>query len=203
MRSDAEMSVHIFSTHWGPCAILLRGENLVRIYTAAGNQKRLIAEIRKHYGNCPTRIKLSQLPRWAVELTAFLRQYYGRESGRAARSAGQRLKFTGYLDWSSLSDFDRQVLQQTAGIHRGQTRTYGDLAAAMGKPGAARAVGAALGRNPWPVLIPCHRVVGANGKLVGFSGFGGVSAKKRMLAMERPPALLRQRQSGSLETVEI
>ncbi len=187
MRSESKLCVHVFSTQWGPCAILLRGENLVRIYTAARNQKRLLGDIYHQHGAGLTRIKPSQLPRWAVELTGFLRQYYGGQPKSIARQASPRRKLAGYLDWSSVRDFDRLVLQHTAGIPWGQTRTYGELAAAMGKPGAARAVGAALGRNPWPVLIPCHRVVGANGKLTGFSGFGGVQAKRRMLARERPP----------------
>lgn len=188
MRSEAELCVHFVLTQWGPCAILLRGENLVRIYTACGTQKQLMADIQKRYGDCPPRVKLPQLPRWAIELTDFLQQYYGGPSGRGVQNAGRRLKIQSYLDWSMVGNFDRRVLEHTAAIQWGQTRTYGELAAMIGKPGAARAVGAALGRNPWPVLIPCHRVVGANGKLTGFSGFGGVHAKKRMLAIEQPAA---------------
>lgn len=186
MRSEAELSVHIFSTQWGPCAILLRGEHLARIYTACGTQKQLIADIQRRYANGLPRIKPSLLPRWAIELTGFLQQYYGDQPEQLVRKASRWPKMERHLDWSAVGDFDRKVLAVTAGIQWGQTRTYGQLAAAIGKPGAARAVGAALGRNPWPVLIPCHRVVGAKGKLTGFSGFGGVLAKKRMLTIEQP-----------------
>ena len=71
-------------------------------------------------------------------------------------------------------------------IKRGTTISYGALAGKIKRPGAARAVGGALARNPWPVLIPCHRVIGSNGTLTGFSGYGKIAAKKRMLALEQP-----------------
>ncbi len=188
MWSKTELSVHLFATQWGPCAILLRGEHLVRIYTACGTQKQLMADIQERYASALPRIKPALLPHWAIELTGFLQQYYGGQSGQVVRNASRWPKMERYLDWSVVGEFDRRVLECTAGIQWGQTRTYGQLATAIGKPGAARAVGAALGRNPWPVLIPCHRVVGSNGKLTGFSGFGGVIAKKRMLAIEQSRA---------------
>ena len=62
--------------------------------------------------------------------------------------------------------------------------TYGQVAKAIGKPAASRAVGAAIGNNPWPVLVPCHRVIGSTGKLTGFSAPGGIETKRRMLALE-------------------
>jgi methylated-DNA-[protein]-cysteine S-methyltransferase len=85
--------------------------------------------------------------------------------------------------WESLPDFQRKVLRATAGIPYGKTVTYGELATAVGSPGAARAVGAALARNPWPVLVPCHRVVGKGGRLVGFGK--GLAAKEALLRFEK------------------
>jgi methylated-DNA-[protein]-cysteine S-methyltransferase len=70
-------------------------------------------------------------------------------------------------------------------IQPGQTRTYGQIAADLGEPGAARAVGRAMGQNPWPIIVPCHRVVAAGGKTGGFSAYGGVSTKLRLLAIEQ------------------
>jgi methylated-DNA-[protein]-cysteine S-methyltransferase len=88
-------------------------------------------------------------------------------------------------DFSALPEFVRAVLRAALRIKPGQTASYGDLAAALGQPpGASRAVGAALGDNPWPLLIPCHRVVAATGKMTGFSGPGGVATKVRLLALE-------------------
>jgi len=88
-------------------------------------------------------------------------------------------------DFSLVPDFVREVLRATLAVKAGITATYGEIATAIGQPlAAARAVGAALGSNPWPLLIPCHRVVAASGKMTGFSGPGGVGTKVRLLALE-------------------
>jgi methylated-DNA-[protein]-cysteine S-methyltransferase len=79
--------------------------------------------------------------------------------------------------------FQQAVWQATRAIPRGQTRTYGQIAREVGSPGAARAVGAAEGANPVPIIVPCHRVVGANGALCGFGG--GLPLKAQLLALER------------------
>ena len=89
------------------------------------------------------------------------------------------------FDFSGLADFNAKVLAATLAIKAGQTRSYGEIAHAIGQPAAAsRAVGAALGANRWPLLIPCHRVVSAGGKMTGFSGPGGIKTKLRLLALE-------------------
>jgi methylated-DNA-[protein]-cysteine S-methyltransferase len=88
-------------------------------------------------------------------------------------------------DFTPVPEFTRAVLRATLAVKAGHTATYGDLAAALGQPPAAsRAVGAALGANPWPLLIPCHRVVAASGKMTGYSGPGGIATKTRLLALE-------------------
>ncbi len=91
------------------------------------------------------------------------------------------------LDMSAVAEFDRWVLEATRRIPRGTTRTYGEIAAQIGDPAAARAVGQALGRNPFPVIVPCHRVLAAAGRPGGFSANGGVATKLRMLAIEGAP----------------
>lgn len=85
--------------------------------------------------------------------------------------------------------FYRAVWLACARIPRGQVRTYGWIARAIGKPGAARAVGQALAKNPFSPHVPCHRVVGADGRLTGFSAAGGLSAKRRMLIREGVPGI--------------
>ncbi len=87
------------------------------------------------------------------------------------------------LDWNGATDFQRAVWRALQKIPRGQTRSYGEIARSIGKPKAARAVGAACGANPVIVLVPCHRVIAANGKLGGFSC--GLSLKKKLLGMEK------------------
>ncbi len=100
-----------------------------------------------------------------------LREYFG----------GDRQTFDVALDLAG-TDFQRLVWGALTDILFGETRAYGDLAEAIGRPRAARAVGAATGRNPAPVIVPCHRVVGAKGALTGFAG--GLEAKRLLLAHE-------------------
>jgi len=80
------------------------------------------------------------------------------------------------------SEFQKQVCAAMSRIPYGETRTYGDLAGELGS--AARAIGGACGRNPIPIIIPCHRVMGMGGKLTGFSGAGGVETKQALLRLE-------------------
>ena len=89
------------------------------------------------------------------------------------------------LDMGRVPAFDREVYEVARAIAPGQTLTYGDVAARLGDPGAAREVGQALGRNPFAVIVPCHRVVAAGGKTGGFSASGGVTTKLRLLEIER------------------
>jgi methylated-DNA-[protein]-cysteine S-methyltransferase len=88
-------------------------------------------------------------------------------------------------------EFSRKVWQACARIPKGQVRTYGWIAREIGNPRSARAVGQALARNPFAPLVPCHRVVGADGGLTGFSAKGGLKAKRRLL--EREGAIRRER----------
>ena len=88
------------------------------------------------------------------------------------------------LDLSGVGAFHRTVYDLARRVAWGQTATYGELARQAGAPGAARAVGQAMGRNPVPIIIPCHRVLASGGKIGGFSAFGGALAKERLLALE-------------------
>lgn len=128
------------------------------------------------------------VPAWFSELTRYLRAFYT-NAVRPGVSNDFTITWSTWrhrLDWTAFTPFQQAVLDHTAAIPRGQRLTYGQLARKIGKPRASRAVGAALGANAWPVLVPCHRVVGANGAMTGFSAPGGVDAKRRMLEMESP-----------------
>ena len=91
------------------------------------------------------------------------------------------------LDTDRVPPFDRRVYEVARAIPPGATLSYGELATRLGEPGAAREVGQALGQNPFPLVVPCHRVVAAGGKLGGFSAPGGVATKLRLLALEGVP----------------
>ncbi len=114
-------------------------------------------------------------PRAVRSLAAALEEYF----------SGGELDFPlGHFDWTGTPAFHRQVLERCARIARGQVMTYGELAAAVGSPAASRAVGQAMARNRWPLVVPCHRVVGSTGKLTGYSGVGGLVTKQWLLDME-------------------
>jgi methylated-DNA-[protein]-cysteine S-methyltransferase len=88
------------------------------------------------------------------------------------------------LDLDTVPEFHRRVYEIARTIQPGGTLSYGEIASRLGEPNASRAVGQALGRNPFPIVVPCHRVVGAQGKMGGFSAPGGRATKLRLLAIE-------------------
>jgi methylated-DNA-[protein]-cysteine S-methyltransferase len=95
---------------------------------------------------------------------------------------GKRKRFSIQIDWSGMPAFQRQVLLATYAVPYGQTTTYGDLAQQLGLLRSARAIGRAEATNPMPIVIPCHRVLGADGKLRGYGG--GLEIKKWLLQLE-------------------
>lgn len=96
---------------------------------------------------------------------------------------GEPVAFTLPVDLRGLPPFVAAALDAARHVQYGQTATYGELARGLGKPGASRAVGQAMARNPVPIVIPCHRIVSSTG-LGGFSASGGVAMKRRLLALE-------------------
>jgi methylated-DNA-[protein]-cysteine S-methyltransferase len=114
-------------------------------------------------------------------------------AGIAALLGGERRDLRSVvLDERALDEFQRRVYAVTRRIGPGETTSYGEIARALGEPQEARAVGAALGRNPFPVLVPCHRVLSAGGALHGFSAPGGLRTKRRMLEIEGAPGFTQQ-----------
>jgi O-6-methylguanine DNA methyltransferase len=120
---------------------------------------------------------LARTERSATAVAAVARQLQ-------AYFAGTLNRFDLALDMTRLTPFQQSVLQAARRIPPGTVRTYGQVAQAIGKPKASRAVGQALGRNPMPIVIPCHRVVAADGSLGGYSGGGGVQSKQLLLQLE-------------------
>jgi methylated-DNA-[protein]-cysteine S-methyltransferase len=99
--------------------------------------------------------------------------------------AGDRQTFTLPIDWIGYTAFQRSVMEQTLRIPFGETRSYGQIAAAVNKPAAARAVGQAEKRNQVPLVIPCHRVIGSDGSLTGYGGSENTDLKARILEFEQ------------------
>ncbi len=88
------------------------------------------------------------------------------------------------VDWSLMTPFQRLVLKETSLVHAGSVSTYGAIARLVGRPGGARAVGQALRRNPMPMVVPCHRVIGSDGSMCGFGGKNGIDRKRALLRHE-------------------
>ena len=165
-------SIVSFETALGTCAVR---------WTSAG-----LAGVRLPSG------RISALPRLA-DGGAVPRPIRDAIEGITAVLAGEP-RDLGYvvLDDAGIDDWRRAVYAATRTIRPGTTATYGELARALGRPEAARDVGAALAANPFPVVVPCHRVVGANGRLTGFSAPGGLTTKRRMLELEGAPGFGQQ-----------
>ncbi len=136
---------------------------------------------------------------FAASESSFLRRLHARTGARPIHSpdrtveairqlreylAGRRSQFDLALDLTRVPSFQQQVLLAAAEVPRGQVTTYNALALRLGRPGAARAVGQALARNPIPIILPCHRVLASDGSLGGYSAPHGVSTKARLLALE-------------------
>ncbi len=118
----------------------------------------------------------SSLPPWITALAARARLHLSGTS--------QDFRDTPFA-FDRVTPFQAAVYRAALTVSSGETRTYGWLAARIGRPpGASRAVGTALGQNPWPLLVPCHRFISASGKLTGFSAPGGIATKRRLLVLE-------------------
>lgn len=161
----------LFATELGTCGLAWSGQGLTRLQlpeaNGAATERRLLARCAGARCDCvPAAIApaVEQICRYA---------------------AGEAVDFAGLaLDLAGIGAFHVQIYAAARQVGWGQTSTYGALARQVGAPGAARAVGQAMGHNPVPLIIPCHRVLAAGGKVGGFSAFGGAIAKQRLLALE-------------------
>lgn len=161
----------IFDTLLGNCAMAWTTQGIAGLQLPEADEAALRAAVaRKHAGFTET------TPTAAVK--AAIRGIRDLLSGKRPALAGIT------LDMSGIPPFHRQVYDEARRILPGQTRSYGELAQTLGKAGAARAVGQALGANPFALIVPCHRVLAADGRLNGFSAHGGIRTKQRLLEIE-------------------
>ncbi len=161
----------VFKVNFGWIGIVGNETGIERIYLPgleeAALRKRILAEFPGCGENAP----------FLRQAEAELREYF----------SGGRTRFEFPLDLSRATPFQRRVYRVMKGIPFGRIHSYGWLARQIGNPKARRAVGAANGKNRWPVVIPCHRIVGTGGNLTGFSAPGGLRLKASLLQMEGIP----------------
>jgi methylated-DNA-[protein]-cysteine S-methyltransferase len=161
----------LFETVIGTCAVAWGGKGLVSVQLPSSSPRAL-------------RARMSRLVPGATE-SAPPPNVVKAIEGIQALLSGEPVD----LDWIELDgdgipDFNRQVYAIARAIPRGATMTYGEIARKLGDPLLAQAVGKAMGQNPHPIVMPCHRVMAAGGKFGGFSAYGGVETKRRLLQIE-------------------
>lgn len=161
----------VFDTAIGHCGIAWSERGVVSVRLPDGSAGRTRARLHASFPEAAEAEPPRQVRQAISEIVALLR-------GESRDLAEIR------LDLEGVPDFHRRVYEIARAIQPGRTLTYGDVANQLGMPGSAQAVGQALGRNPFPIVVPCHRVLAAGGKMGGFSAPGGVDTKRRMLVIE-------------------
>ena len=164
--SFAETNLAIIETRIGWIGLAWNSRGLVALNLPRSTRGRARRDLQREY---PDGIVHEHAP---AEMIRELEEY----------AAGRRRAFDLPLDWSSIKPFQRAVLQAASTIPFGETRSYGWIAQKIGNPKAARAVGQALGANPIPIVLPCHRVINSNGRLGGYGG--GLPMKVMLLKLE-------------------
>jgi methylated-DNA-[protein]-cysteine S-methyltransferase len=159
---------HVFETRLGLCGIAWSDQGITRFRLPDTDR----GAVEKSFG---VKARPTEPPPHVVAAVAEAKRYFG----------GERIDFSALgLDLASVEPFRRSIYDALRAVAWGETVTYGELAKRAGAPGAAQEVGVAMARNPVPLIIPCHRVLAAGGKIGGFSAPGRTETKQRMLALE-------------------
>ena len=165
-------SFALFDTPIGQCGVVWGARGICGVQLPETSEARTHARLMRRYPHAREGSPPSQV-RHAIEAIAALLAGEPRDLSAVA------------LDMDGVPEFDRRVYKAARSIAAGNTLSYGELAARLGERGLARDVGQALGRNPFPIIVPCHRVLAAGGRSGGFSANGGVATKLRLLTIER------------------
>lgn len=161
----------LFDTTIGSCGIAWGDGGVVGVQLPEGSTPKTRARMIARFPGIAESVPPQNIQRIVDEIASLMR-------GDAVDLSGVS------LDMKGVPDFHRRVYEIALTIPPGKTVSYGDIAVRLGMPGSAQAVGQALGRNPFPIVVPCHRVLAAGGKDGGFSANGGVKTKRRMLVIE-------------------
>lgn len=172
------MNYHLFDTAIGICGIGWNEHSIVRFQLPDTDDRDIESKLKRRAPSAQDAHKAgTDLPAFVQDAIAELRRYFAGEAHDFSRIP---------VDVSHTDDLRRKIYDELRTIECGKTVTYGELARRIGASGpeAPRVVGQAMGRNPVPVIIPCHRVLAAGNKIGGFSAPGGTATKERLLALE-------------------
>ena len=161
----------LFNTPIGQCGVAWGERGIVGVQLPEGSEAETRERVLQRF---PTAAEGSPPPEVRHALDRIVTLLEGKRSDLSTIA----------LDMDGVPPFHRRVYELARTIPPGKTLSYGEIAAQLGARGAARAVGQALGHNPFPIVVPCHRVLAAGGRIGGFSAHGGVATKRRMLAIE-------------------
>lgn len=164
----------IFDTAFGRCALAWHDAGLTAV-RLPDEDHHLLASLARQAPTATPWPEAEPLPGWVADTVRDIQHLLAGEPQDLAHIP---------IDLRATGAFERRVYAATQALAPGHTCTYGELARAIDDPSALRAVGHALGSNPWPLVVPCHRVTAAGGKLGGFSAPGGHETKRRLLVME-------------------
>ena len=171
----AEAHFHLFDTAIGPCGLAWNAAGLIQVQLPEASE----AATEMRLGRVTGAAWSDRLPENVSECENRVRAYF----------EGEAVTFTDIdLDMTRVNAFNAKVYTALRDVGWGETTSYGALARQIGDPHAARAIGAAMGKNPWPLVVPCHRVLAASGKIGGFSAYGGRATKRKMLQLEQSDA---------------
>ncbi|HET8748291.1 MAG TPA: methylated-DNA--[protein]-cysteine S-methyltransferase [Ramlibacter sp.] len=163
----------LFDTAIGPCGIAWTGRSLAAVQLPEATRPGTLRRLRRYVGE--------DVPE--ADPPAFVQSAIARVQALLTGARDDLADLP--LDMEGVPEFHQRVYEVTRAIPPGAVLTYGEVARRVGEPGAARAVGQALGKNPFAPVIPCHRVLAAGGRSGGFSAEGGADTKLRMLEIER------------------
>jgi methylated-DNA-[protein]-cysteine S-methyltransferase len=167
----SEVSFTFFETAVGRCGIAWGSRGAVSVLLPEKSEAASRARLARRFPEAREAVPPPEIQRAIDDIVALL-------------AGGRRDLSDVPLDFESLPAFHRRVYEVARAIPPGSTISYGEIAARLGEPRAAREVGEALGKNPFLIVVPCHRVLAAGGKLGGFSARGGVATKLRLLEIE-------------------
>lgn len=168
-------SYHLFETSLGWMGIAWSDAGITRVQIPERDRDASERRLKRLSGDAITEVTSTNLPADIAVVVDHLVRY----------AAGEAVDFSGIaVDLSGVDPFQLAIYDAARQLGFGETVTYGGLAAAAGYPGEARDTGQALGKNPVPIIVPCHRIVAAGGKIGGFSAPGGSRTKEKLLAME-------------------
>ena len=159
----------LFKTNIGRCGLLRSERGILRLFIGYPKREQLLKQITKEFGN--SIVKTPTPGEMIRKIKGFC--------------AGEKVIFDKCdLDWSFISPFQKRVFKETMKVPYGAVETYSGLARKAGCPDGSRAVGNALANNPFPLVVPCHRIIRTDGRMGGFSAWGGVALKERLLKLE-------------------